>query len=92
MSIVLLVFTFVSRMIKFYPPFSKRLKRLRSYSEALGAGLARMLVNRATENTGIRSLRIRWALLMGQVANILVVRLYCDIIMSTLSDVTMAKS
>jgi hypothetical protein len=92
MSIVLLVLTFVSRTIKFHSPFLKHLKRFRNYSEGLGAGLTRMLVNRATETTGIRSLRVRRYLLISQMASILVVRLYCDLIMSMFSDVRMPKS
>lgn len=86
-SIVLLVLSLVSRMIKFHSSLSAPCQLLRRKVDAMGARRIRMLANRGTEITWLRTIRVRRALLYSQVAAILVFRLYCDLVVSTLSDV-----
>jgi hypothetical protein len=87
MSIVLLVLSLVSRTIKFQYSFSNyfRTKR-RAWSGRMIHKISH-LADRGTETTGLRAIGVRRLMLYSQVATMLVLRLYCDLLISNLSDV-----
>ena len=91
MSVVLLVLT-LSRTIKLHYPLSNPFKRIRKYVGAKNVNHMSILANRGTEISGIRAIAVRRGLLYSQVASSLTVRLYCDLVISTFSDVSTPSS
>jgi hypothetical protein len=88
MSVLLLFLNFASRMIKFQNSLPNRLKALRRLlSGHLLKGI-RLLGRRRLQTTGFRSLFNRRVMLYNLVALRLVLRLYCDLLVSSLSDVS----
>ncbi|KAH7174622.1 uncharacterized protein B0J16DRAFT_404368 [Fusarium flagelliforme] len=86
MSVILLVLSLLSRTIKFHYAFSNYFKRIRNYYDRKRVHQTETLANRGTETSGIRAIVVRRALLYSQVASSLTVRLYSDLVISTLSD------
>lgn len=89
MSVVLLVLSLISRTIKFHHAFSNYFKRIRNSFDRTRVHQSETLANRGTETSGIRAIAVRRALLYSQVASSLTFQLYCDLVISTLSDVSM---
>jgi hypothetical protein len=90
-SVLLLVLSLISRTIKLHCPLSSQFKRIRNHIGGKNVNFIRILADRGTETSGVRA-AVRRALLYSQVASSLTVRLYCDLVISTLSDVSTPSS
>ncbi|KAJ4111367.1 hypothetical protein NW768_011946 [Fusarium equiseti] len=86
MSVLLLVLSLVSRAIKFHYTSSNFLKRIRNDLDRQSVHGTEVLANRGTETSGIRAIAVRRALLYSRVASSITIRLYSDLVTSTLSD------
>jgi hypothetical protein len=92
MSIILLFLNFASRMIKFQKSLSDNLKALRRLLSGYLVKCIRLLERRRSQTMGLRSLFNRRLMLYNLLALRLVLRLYCDLLVSNLSDVSQVST
>lgn len=87
-SIVLLIMGLVSRTIKLTASFSSTMMICRRYCSDRYVRYICRLRNDVTNTNGMRRIAIRRTLLYINTTNLVVCRLYCDLLVSTLSDVS----
>lgn len=87
-SMVLLLLSLISRIVKFQSSFSNYLKMARSYCSSTVIHRIRLLDSCGTDTIGLKAIWIRRVILYSQVATLLVFRLHCDLFVSSLSDVS----
>lgn len=87
-SIVLLIMSLVSRTIKLNASFSSTMMICRRYCSDRYVRYICRLGNNVTNTNGVRRIAIRRTLLYINATNLVICRLYCDSLVSNLSDVS----